>query len=569
VGRKPATKSEFAARVFEADQAAGAEPVSSPDTPPIVPAACFAPFDLEEAFMADWGAKIYEATPCQRAICRLLAGKPLAELVNMEHHLIDRPRVLDMFGGQLPDFEGPPEVAMVLSGIRTAKSTVIALMAIWLTQTIDLPEWIRESDEVRIPILSVDIETARPTFSHVRDTILGSPRLSGLLARDEKGKVIEPKTDSLLLRHPSGKHIEIKVVAINRAGSSLTARWFAGAIFDECPRLGSEVEFIRSFDESYRACLGRMLPGGIIMLGGSPHARTGPIYEMFRQNFGKPTPKLVVLRAKAYWLNPIWWTPERREAMRVKDAIMHQTDVECEFRDPEHALGDSESIEKAMRKTPGNVEPIKGHHYVATMDPATRVNTWTFTILECVGLKGPNMAYRVAFNDQWVPSPGRSLSPDYVLGEIAAHCKRYGITEVTSDIASADALTDIAATKGIELTIETGIDLLELGRELMTLIRRELLELPEDGQMREDLATVRTRTSSNGGVTIMLPKAAGGRHCDYFPALCLAVKNLPDPPDGPSPKLDLDALDLQRELAEFDERNDSDGNEAARRLCGH
>jgi hypothetical protein len=560
MGRKPATKSEFAARVFEADQAAGAEPVSSPDTPPIVPAACF---DLEEMFTAEWGSRIDTATPCQRAICRMLQGKPVNDLAEQDG------RVLEMFGGALPTAGTVPNVVLIISGIRTAKSTVIADMAIAITQTIELPEWIRPSDEVRIPIVSTDVDTAKATFTHVVETILSSPRLAALLAVDDNGKPIEPKADSVLLRHPSGRNIEIKVVALSRAGATLTARWFAGAIFDEAPRMGGEVDYVRSFDEAFRACRGRVLPGGTIMLGGSPHARVGPIYDLYRRHFGKPDTSFVVAKAKGPWLNPVYWTPERCEELKRQDPIAHQTDVEADFKDPESALGDSASIEAAMRETAAHLAPVKGHHYVATMDPATRVNTWTFTITECYGHRGLAPAFRVALHKQWVPEPGRTLSPDSVLAEVAADCKRYGLTECYSDIASADFAIDLAAQHGLSLLIETGVDLLDLGRELMTMIRRSLLELPNDDKVREDLQSVRTRTSTNGNVNILLPRSSGGRHCDYFPALCLFVKNQPEPPDDPLLELDLDALDLQRELAEFDERNDPDANEAARRLCGH
>ena len=563
MGRKPATKSEFAARVFAASPAAAEEPSAQLVTPTPDSAAAGYAFDLEEMFTADWGSRIVTATPCQRAICRMLQGKPVNDLAELD------PRVLEMFGGTLPVLKGSPNVALIISGIRTAKSTIIAITAIWITQTIDLPDWVRPSDEVRIPIVSTDVDTAKATFTHVVETILSSPRLTALLAQDENGKTIEPKADSVLLRHPSGRNIEIKVVALSRAGATLTARWFAGAIFDEAPRMGGEVDYVRSFDEAFRACRGRVLPGGIIMLGGSPHARVGPIYDLFRKHFGKPGQSFVVAKAKGPWLNPVYWTPERCRELQANDPIAHQTDVEADFKDPESALGDSASIEAAMREHTGDIQPVEGHHYVATMDPATRVNTWTFTITECSGHRGISPTYRVALRKQWVPEPGRTLSPDAVLAEVAADCKRYGITECYSDIASADFAIDLAAQHGLNLLIETGVDLLELGRELMTLIRRSLLELPNDDRLREDLQSVRTRTSSSGNVTILLPRSSGGRHCDYFPALCLAVKNLPDPPDDPALELDADALDLQRELAEFEERNDPDGNEAARRLCGY
>lgn len=564
MGRKPATKSKFAEKVLSAIETAPGSDTHSPTPPPDPGALSTAEYDLEEMLTAEWCAGIDTATHCQRALCRTLQGKPVNDLAEIDS------RVLEMFGGALPVLGGPPNVALIISGIRTAKSTMIALTAIAITQNIHLPKWIRPSDEIRIPIVSTDVDTAKATFTHVVETILSSPRLVALLATDEKGKPLEPKSDSVLLRHPSGRNIEIKVVALSRAGATLTARWFAGAIFDEAPRMGGEVDYVRSFDEAFRACRGRVLPGGTIMLSGSPHARIGPIYELFRRHFGKPDQQFVVAKAKGPWLNPIYWTPERCEELRANDPIAHQTDVEADFKDPESALGDSASIEAAMRPGTGAVPPVKGHHYVAAMDPATRVNAWTFGILECVGLKGLVPAYRVALAKQWVPEPGRTLSPGVVFDEVAKDLKLYGVQFCYTDIAGTDFAIELAEAHGVSLTMETGLDLLETGREVMALIRRELLELPNDDKMREDLQSVRTRTSTNGGTSILLPRTAGGRHCDYFPMLCLCVKNLPDPPEDDGPSLSLDELDLQRELREFEERNSDDHYEnAARGLSGY
>lgn len=523
----------------------------------------FGPFTLEEAFTAEWGAQIRDATPCQRANCRILDGLAIDDLIELDPH------ALDMFGGVRPPAIGiPPAVAMLLSGIRTAKSTTIALAAAQKTQTIQLPDWIRASDLVRIPIVSTSEDTAGPTFTHVRDTIMNSPRLSRLLACDEKGKPLQPKTDSILLRHPSGKNIEIKVVALSRAGSTMTARWFASAIFDEAPRMGGEVDYVRSFDEAFRACRGRVLPGGTIMLAGSPHARIGPVYDLFRKHFGKPTQRFVVSKAKGPWLNPTYWTPEKCAEIKADDPTAHQTDVEGDFKDPESALGDSESIEKAMRPMAGHVSYVEGHHYVAAMDPATRVNTWTLVILECHGHEGVVPKYRIAWSDQWTPEPGKTLSPSFVFTEARAAMKLYGLSECYSDIAGTDFAIELARQHGIDLLIDGNPDKLELGRQMMALIKRGLLELPLDERMREDLQSVRTRTSTAGNVQIHMPKSAGGRHCDYFPSLCLAVKNLPEPPDEKE-ETTMQQRDLEREIADFASRNDdTDGARASRKASG-
>lgn len=344
---------------------------------------------LEHLLVSRTGFGLETATPLQRAICRAADGVSLGELA-------ENPAIVRAFGGTLPEPGAIPQILMVLAGIRGGKSTMAASRAVLSSQTCDLSK-VSPGDEVRIPVLAVDKDSAAVAFTQMIGHIQARPALRKLL-------VGNPTAESFFLRHPTGRMIEVKVTALARAGSTLVGRWLAGAIFDEAPRMSGD-ESVKSLSESLRAIQGRMLPGSQIWMVGSPHAPFGPVYEMQLERFGRPGPDIVVIRAPGPELNPHWWTPERCEEMRVRSPAAHRTDVLAEFADPEESLVSSLELEQCMRGAPLELPFDPKCTYVATMDPATRGNAWTLVVYACTGLGGDtglSPRYTVACAREWI-----------------------------------------------------------------------------------------------------------------------------------------------------------------------
>lgn len=280
------------------------------------------------------------ASPVQRAACRVIDGLPLGELALCAD-------VIDAFGGTsaiaaLPVGVLPGEVDLY-SGIRTAKSLLAAALAVRATQIVDLSK-LRPGEVPRIPIVSLDLDKARVVFQHLTGTIAAKPALRSLL-------VGEPQADSLMLRHPSGREVEIKVVAGSRAGGHLVARWLAGAIFDEKPRMLSAADdTVVNYEDAASAAEGRLLPGAQIIGIGSPYAPWGAAYEDVRKCWGYPTRHKVVIKAPAPSLNPMWWTPQRCADLREKNPRAYKTDVLAEFADATASALEIEWVDASIRQ---------------------------------------------------------------------------------------------------------------------------------------------------------------------------------------------------------------------------
>jgi len=107
----------------------------------------------------------------------------------------------------------------------------------------------------------------------LRGCIEGSPALRSL--------IVNVGADSVEVMHPSGRTVEIAVVAGSKAAGGLASRWSAGLILDECTRMVGADESVANMPEALSVIRERLLPGAQIQAIGSPWAPYGPAYDMF------------------------------------------------------------------------------------------------------------------------------------------------------------------------------------------------------------------------------------------------------------------------------------------------
>lgn len=494
--------------------------------------------NLEALLTHEQGFRLTTATPLQRAICRARTGEPLNELAT-------RTDVIEAMGGipainTLRELHGiAPTLVVLLAAIRSAKSIIEAATAFRATQVCDL-SGIREDEIPRYSVISIDKDKARAILDH----LVGALQSSALLRSTVIGS---PRAESVFVRHPSGRAVEIMVSAGRRAGGALVARWSIGFSYDEAPRGQGQSDGVVNLPDALTAVRGRLLPGAQIGLPGSPWAPRGPVYDLFVERFGRPGADVLFMIAKGPDMNPSWFTPERCAKLAIEDPRAHRTDVLALFADPEDSLLSSIDVQACTREAPLHLHPEPGMEYVATLDPATRKNAWTLIVL-CQPKEGE---LKVAFHHQWMGSKSAPLRPRIVLQEIARMLEPYGVTDVWSDQASFDALRDLADEVHLSLMLD---DFSESGwrtvaRELEKHVSEHTLELPPDAALRADLLGMMKKLTRLSW-TIWLPTTSDGRHGDYAPALCLAVKHAPPAPHHVQLPDDYDPLE-QRVLEQL------------------
>jgi hypothetical protein len=457
-----------------------------------------ASFPLEWRLTSGYAFGLATASPLQRAICRVIDGKPLSKPMRSE------PAVLRAFGGSLPDICAPREVA-IIAGVRVAKSLIAACTAVHWTQRCDVSQ-LGPGETPRVSVVSTSKDNAGAIYDHIVGRMQASPMLRHLIVGD-------PASEHIMVRHPSGRLVEIAIVAGKRAGTSLVSRWSAGCIFDEFPRMDGADEAVVNWDHQRVQMLNRLLPGAQILNVGSPWTPAGPAYEMVRDHWGAPTDRLVVIKASAIDMWPAYWTPERiAKAKESPDAF--RTDVLGEFASPEDALFPADLVAKAIRPTQ---EPDPRLVYVAAMDPATRGNGWTCGIFTRDGRKKRMVAAK-----EWRGSRTDPLSPRDVLKELADFLRPYRVTRVSTDRYYIDALVDLARDVGLSLDPETLTDKQRSERYLAVRNAMAAGDIELVADVRADMIQLRKRVTP-AGVSIVLPQTRDGRHCDFAPVVMLGI----------------------------------------------
>jgi hypothetical protein len=385
-------------------------------------------------------------------------------------------------------------------------------------------------------MLSINVLSAGATYGHLAGTMLARPVLRSLL-------IGEPGGESLLLRHPSGRAVEVCVAAGARAGANVVSVWLTGVAFEEYPRQAGEAQGAAvNYDSQLSAASGRVVDGGQILSVGSPWAPFGPAFERHATSFGKPSPERVVIKATGPMMNPTWWTPARCESLQRSNPTAYTTDVLAEFADPSSSCLAQSDVRHAVRKDgPAVLPPRSGVWLVAAMDPGARGNAWTLALLASSRDADGTDRFEVAIAKEWRGSSMAPLSPGHVLTQIRQLLAPWGLRRVYTDQHSADAIRDLGARVGLEVSIRTVVpgnqredrpvnpltihknDMME---GLAAAFQTRVMSIPDDRTLISDLLSIR-RVVTRMGVSYDLPTTADGRHADYAPAIAMALAIFP------------------------------------------
>lgn len=466
-----------------------------------------------ELFLTDpRGFALRKASPLQRAIAWLIGTGEIPD------RLWEVDDVRTAFGNARPEKSWEVDEMGILAGIRGGKTLMAAMAVTWATQHVNLDdgpgEHMVRGEIPRVSIVSVSKDQAETAFRYIKGAVEGSPALSQLM-------VGKPTADTITMRHPSGRPIEICVVAGSAAGSSLVGRWCAGVIFDEAPMMALGEGGVISLKDMATSVRLRMLKGAKILYIGSPWGNSGFIYDLFHQNFGREKPTALFIRAQGWMLNPNEWTPEKMEYAKRKDERAYRLNCLAEFMDPESAMYSSFSVDQAMAGRGVIKPPEDGKTYTASIDPGFSSNSWTFGIAETVD----NVRYDVVYAHQWTGTGQSPLVAGEVFDEMLPTLHAYRCAgSVKTDQYAAAPLVEIALTRGIglsPLTI-TKANKFKLYSSVGVRLDSGYLSLPPLPEMRQDILNVKKRITTDG-VKVVLPETADGRHCDYAAMLALLV----------------------------------------------
>lgn len=464
-----------------------------------------------------------KASPLQVAITRAADGLPLDGVLDeeaVEKHFGCASSKLGLVA---------PVLVVIVAGVRGGKSLLAACAAVKGCLSADLSK-LKQHEIPRFAIVAPTVDNAGATFRLLVGSVLASPKLKRLV-------VGEPTSDTVTIRRPDGRVVEIVVVAASRGAVTLRSRWLVGFVLDEVALFGQETTGAAvNSEELLRAAETRLVPGAQGWLISSPFGPQGLLHELYKAHFGNPG-RVLVVHAPTRAMNPTF-PAEQVEAIRARQPDIAAREYDAAWIDAETAFFSGQSIDRATRPGPLVVPPEDGHYYVCAIDPATRSNAWTMTVAT---LRKTESGLRptVVLAKQWQGSKVAPLSPRAVLTEMAADLKPYGINLVWTDQgAGGDALADIARELGLCLCIEaaTQASKIAIYSNLETLLSTNNVDLPPIPLVKQDLLGVRRRVGRNG-VNVELQRTADGRHSDFAPSSATAIAKATVAPTLPAKHL--------------------------------
>ena len=507
--------------------------------------------DPELLLTSPEGFGLVNATPLQRAIACVLKSN------SMPDRLWADTTVQAAFGGYRPTAEemGGIDELGIVAGIRGGKTLMASMGMVFASQNVDLEhgrgQHMVAGEVPRVSLVSVSVDQSEAAYNYIRGALTEKPALKHLL-------IGEPTVDTITVRHPTGRPIEICVVAGSKAGSSLVGRWCAGVIFDEAPLMALGEGGVRDIKDMVTNVRPRMLSGARIMYIGSPWGNSGFIYDLFHQSWGKRNPVTVFIKAQGDWLNPVAWSEAEQARVKAKDEKAYRLNFLAEFMDPESSMYSSVSVDNAMKRSEVVRPPDPTKTYTAAIDPGMSSNSWTFGIAETED----NVRYDVVLAKQWTGSGAAPLVAGEIFDEMLPDLLAYRCTgSVKTDQWAAMPLVEIALTRGIglsPLTI-TKANKFKLYASVGVRLDSGYLSLPPIPEVRQDLLNVKKRITGDG-VKVILPETADGRHCDYAAMLALLVGDYLQSSAEVMTKADAiaAALDELEELEEYDPYGDEE-----------
>lgn len=399
-------------------------------------------------------------------------------------------------------------VVAAVCGARAGKSYVlVAMRLLWGMLTRDVsrvPPGPRAAALIIAPRDSLRAEVLRYALGAVRS----KPELARL--------VIAESAELFALRRPDGYEVEFKTGVATSGGTAARGQWWTDFALDECAFF-RDASFKVNDAELYRAGSARVLPGGQTIVASTPWAQAGLLYELHRDNFGKPTTALVA-HAPTLVLHDSPMTRSIIERERQRDPDNARREFDAEFMTGGTTVFfEGPTIEQATTEEP--FAPRPGDVIAAGGDFGFRSDS---SALVLVALR--DGVLHVYGGTEERPEGGAPLRPSQTVAAfartIAGRC-----SYLMADGHYREAIAEHLETHGLHYAAAPAqpAETYVRARMLLREGRVRLHPLPFRERLVQQLREVHGKPTSGGGMSIVHPRWATGGHGDLCSALVLAL----------------------------------------------
>jgi len=229
--------------------------------------------------------------------------------------------------------------------------------------------------------------------------------------------------------------------------------------------------------------------GPLVMIS-SPYSRSGPLFEVWRDFYGKDGPEVLVARAPTRLLNPTIPQDEIDRAMK-RDSASARSEFLAEWRDDVAAFINRAAVEACVDSSVLERQPhAYVRRYFAFVDPSGG-SADSFTMAIAHGEEGG----RVVIDCLREVRP--PFNPEAVVEEFCETLRRYRITQVTGDRYAGEWPRSAFRKRGVSYECSE-LDASALYREVLPRLNTKTIALLDHPRAIGQLAALERRVTRSG-----------------------------------------------------------------------
>lgn len=377
----------------------------------------------------------------------------------------------------------PCREVRLLCGRRSGKSLIAALIAVYLAFFRDYEPFLAPGEVATAMTLAADRRQARVIMRYVRAFIKGVPMLAELVTRETRESI----------------ELSNRVAVEVHTASFRTIRGYSCVLCcndEECfwPADETSAEPASEVIAAERPSLAT-IPTSLLLSLSSPYARRGPMYEAYRDWFGKNDAPVLVWKAPTLRMNPALDRRVVDEAV-ARDPVAAAAEYFAEFRSDVESFVSREAVEACCDRG-WQERPAGALRYSAFVDPSGgSSDSMTLAIAHPVVLRnGPGSTLDLL---REVRPP---FSPDTVVKEFATVLRSYKIREITGDAYAGEWVRERFRAEGIDYRLSQ-LSRSQIYLEFLPLLNAGRARLLDNPRLIAQIAGLERHVSRSGSETV-------------------------------------------------------------------
>lgn len=392
----------------------------------------------------------------------------------------ERELYTELTGREHEPLQRVDELAAVV-GRRGGKSRAVSVEATYIAGLCDHSGALAPGERGVLLCIALDQRVAKIILDYSQALFERSPILRQLIANRT--------ADALELTN--GISLEVRPASFRK----LRGPTYVAVIADELAFWFTETSYANPDVEILNAVTpGLATTGGPLILASSPYAKSGVLWETYRNHFGPSGDALtLVAYGPSRTFNP---TLSQRVIDRAlaKDHARASAEYLAEFRSDIEGFVSLEVVEACVGDH-REMQPVAGTTYRAFVDPSGGSED-SFTLA---------ISHRDRRNDLVVIDAVRErvppFSPEQVVDDFAALCKSYRISKVTGDHYAGEFPRELFRKHSISYEVSKPTKS-ELFRDLLPLLNSGRVMLPRNDRLVHQIVSLERRVAAGGRETI-------------------------------------------------------------------